>query len=108
MCWLLELYLLSVTKFLIRMRKYFLITSDLLLISLKLTWNDTITWTEWKGGIFNLTLKTIFFMLKLSRMSESKLSRMKFQGQQQERWREKKPFKFLSEVNFIVFNIIEL
>lgn len=57
MCWLLELYLLFVTKFLIRMRKHFLITNDLLLISLKLSWNDTITWTEWKGGILKFNFK---------------------------------------------------
>lgn len=94
MCWLLDLYLPFVTKFLIRMRKYFLITNDLLLISS----NDTITWTEWKDGIFNLLLKAGFFMLKVARMSESKLSRMKFQEKQQKTEKKKYHVSFYLKI----------
>jgi len=100
LCCLHELYLLFVTKSLIRMRKYFLVTNDLLLIMLKLSWNGTITWTEWKDGIFNLILRAGSFMLKMARMFESKFKRTKFQEQNQKTGK-KKPFRFLSEVSFI-------
>lgn len=83
------------------MRKYFLIKNDLLLINLKLSWNDTITWREWEKWVINLILKAGFFTLKMYRMSESKPGRMKFQEQQEKTHKKGAPFKVLSEVNFI-------
>lgn len=53
-----------------------------------------------KVEFLNLILKAGFFMLKMARMSESKLSRMKFQEQQQ-KTEKKSHLSFYLKVMFL-------